>query len=366
MVVIGTRPEAIKVAPLIIAMRQIEVPVKLCITGQHQDLVTDVLDFFSIAIDHKIRASCFDRDLGYHCAELIEKTSTLLKIIKPSALVVHGDTISAYSAAVAGFLNQIDVLHVEAGLRSHDLKVPFPEEFCRRQIDTMSTMHFCPTEQNRTNLFNEGIPTRSIHVTGNTGIDALLLTLKSKPTPKLRSFVDGNSKKKILLVTAHRRENWGDNLSRICAAVNQLVKLEPLHVVWMLHPNPAIEELVRANLSESPKLSIFKPLSYPEMCYLMNACWAVLTDSGGLQEEAPSLNKPVLVMRAVTERQEAVDVGAVKLVGNKTDQIVQSVRFLLDEASVYASMARAKNPYGDGMAAVRIADLIKAKYFENE
>jgi len=361
MTVFGTRPEAIKMAPVVQALRSSdELQTVVVVTAQHREMLDQVLEIFGIAPD-------YDLDIMQEAQSLSEiVTRTLLGLEeplekeKPDLILVHGDTATTFAGALSGFYRHIQVGHVEAGLRTHNKYSPYPEEMNRRLAGCLSDVHFAPLGAHRDNLLAEGTPSESIHVTGNTVIDALL-GMASIPyeftCPRLASIDYAGSR--VLLVTAHRRENLGEPVRRICRALKTLVETRPdVQVVFPVHMNPVVRQDVFQILSDTPRIHLLDPVDYQTMVAIISRCYLVLTDSGGLQEEAPSLDKPVLVLRDVTERPEGVESGTLALVGTDEERITSSVLRLLDDQCEYRQMAKARNPYGDGQAAYRIRDVV--------
>lgn len=371
LVVFGTRPEAIKMAPVVRALREHpdHLQVGLCVTAQHRQMLDQVLALFDLQSD-------FDLDIMRERQDLFDVTSAVLKGVGrvvqewfPDLVLVHGDTTTTMASALAAFYSRVPVGHVEAGLRTGNLDAPYPEEMNRQVTARLSRYHFAPTGGARRNLLVEGVPDAHIHLTGNTVIDALLqvvedieadagrqqrlrLELSQQLAPQV---LDGS----FILVTAHRRENFGGGIERICQALKTIAKKKPdTAIVYPVHLNPNINGPVRQLLAGLYNVHLIQPLEYEAFVYLMSLCQLVLTDSGGMQEEAPSLGKPVLVMREITERPEAVEAGTVRLVGTEVDTIVGETLALLNDPEHYARMATAVNPYGDGHAAQRIARLI--------
>lgn len=365
LMVIGTRPEAIKMAPLVHAFRNhSEINLKLCLTAQHREMLDQVLKLFHIKTD-------VDLDLmepGQSLSRLSSKIlSSLEKVLKKESfdwVFVHGDTSTTLMSSLCSFYHHVPVAHVEAGLRTHDLSAPFPEEANRLLCSHLSRLHFAPTEQAKENLLKEGIDAKKIHVTGNTVIDALFLALKmidEDEALKLSmerqfSFLKGG--KPLLLVTGHRRENFGQGFLNICEAIKEITLKNDIEIIYPVHLNPQVQDPVKSILSGLGNVHLVEPLDYFPFVYLMSKSDIILTDSGGIQEEAPSLGKPVLVMREVTERPEAVDLGTVLLVGTDKEKIIQETERLLNDKSHYARMSQAKNPYGDGKAVMRIMEVL--------
>lgn len=341
---------------------------KVCVSAQHRKMLDQVLDIFKIKPD-------FDLDLMKPGQDLTDITSNVLLGMrgvfnkwKPDVLLIHGDTTTTLAASLSAYYAQVKVGHVEAGLRTYSKYSPWPEEVNRRLTGVIADLHFAPTERAQTNLINEGTDPYSIHITGNTVIDALIEVVgRIRSEDKLKqkfeeqfSFID--PKKKLVLVTGHRRENFGGGFESICHALSDIARRGDVQVIYPVHLNPNVQEPVRRILADIKGVHLIEPLDYLPFIYLMDRCTLVITDSGGIQEEAPSLGKPVLLMRDTTERPEAVDAGTVKIVGTKRDAIVLETNSLLDDFVAYESMSRAYNPYGDGKAAARIHEIIKTSY----
>ena len=359
--VFGTRPEAIKMAPVIKALAaESGVQPITCVTGQHRQMLDQVLELFGIKPDHDLSVMTPNQTLNGLSGRVIEGLDAILADEKPDYVLTHGDTTTAMAASLAAFHRNIPVGHVEAGLRTYDLSKPWPEEFNRRTIDVLATKLFAPTDTSAANLRSERL-NGEILVTGNTVIDALMETVERiRTTPELKAQLDArfsflDPSRKLLLVTGHRRESFGDGFLNICKALASLSRRDDLQIVYPVHLNPNVSDPVHELLGKNPNISLIDPQEYLSFVYLLNRADIVLTDSGGVQEEAPSLGKPVLVMRDVTERPEAVAAGGVRLVGARTTRIVSEVEQLLDDAAHYASFARILNPYGDGHASTRIA-----------
>ena len=354
--IIGTRPEAIKLAPLIKAFQSNNVNfiVRVCSTGQHREMVNEVLTFFNINIDvnldiMQVQQSLFD--ITTRCMKGLEK---VLNDIKPDWVFVQGDTTTAFVGALSAYYLKIKVAHVEAGLRSFNKYAPFPEEMNRKLISHIVDIHFAATENNRENLLKEGIEPSHIQVVGNTVVDALHWTLNKLPQNKA-IFKDIDFSKKIILVTAHRRENWGAGVENIIAAISNILKNRyDIQFVLPLHPNPIVSEPFKNQFSDNPNVQLLPPLSYEHFVDLMNQSFIILTDSGGVQEEAISLRKPVLVMRNITERSEGIDLHNAVLVGTHSDVIEKTIYKLLDSNVLYTEMTQGENPYGDGNTSDRI------------
>lgn len=378
MLVFGTRPEAIKMAPLVkeFQARANEFDTIVCVTGQHREMLKQVLELFDIKPDYDLEIMKEGQDLYDVTTRVLLGMREVLKKTKPDVVLVHGDTTTSTAAALAAFYQQIPVGHVEAGLRTHNIYSPWPEEMNRQLTGRMATYHFAPTELSRDNLLAEGVATDRIFITGNTVIDALLQVvtrvkgnadLRNEVSRKLLQFgYDVNrleAGRRLVLITGHRRENFGEGFLNICRAIQTLSKRFPeVDFVYPMHLNPNVRKPIREifgdNLGGLDNLFFIEPLEYLQFVTLMDRSSIVLTDSGGIQEEAPGLGKPVLVMRGTTERPEAVKAGTVKLVGTDYNQIVDNVEKLLTDNAAYAEMSRANNPYGDGKACSYIADAL--------
>lgn len=365
MVVFGTRPEAIKMAPVVLALRALgTVDVSVVVTAQHRQMLDQVLDLFSIVPDEDLNVMRPGQTLPGLFSRMLTGMNELLERVRPALVLVHGDTSTTFATALAAFYARIPVWHVEAGLRTGNLQAPWPEEANRRLTAPLSTCHFAPTDIARGNLVAEGIDEATIHVTGNTVIDALLqVVARMDAEPSLRESVaatlpalDGD--KHLVLVTGHRRENFGEGFEGICAGLRRLALRGDTQVVYPVHLNPAVQEPVRRILGDLPHVHLLPPLDYLPFVELMRRADVIITDSGGIQEEAPSLGKPVLVMRDTTERPEAVQAGTVRLVGTEADRIFTEASRLLDDRHAREAMARIHNPYGDGQAARRIAEVV--------
>lgn len=372
MLVFGTRPEAIKMAPLVHALqtRPDRFDVKICVTAQHREMLDQVLDIFDIQPDIDLDLMKQGQDLYDITAAVLLGMRGVLAEHRPDVVLVHGDTTTTLATAMAGFYAGIDVGHVEAGLRTHDVRSPFPEEFNRQIASKVTRFHFAPTETSATNLRAEGVAAGDIFVTGNTVIDALLWALDRLDRDSVRrdqierrldeQLGDMWRTNRFVLITGHRRENFGAGFLEICAGLKELAERYPdVFFIYPLHLNPNVRKPVGDLLSDVVNVRLIEPLEYEPFITLLRATHIVLTDSGGIQEEAPSLGKPVLVMRDVTERPEAVEAGTVRLVGADRARIVAGVAELLDDAAVYKAMARAHNPYGDGQACRRIVEALE-------
>lgn len=358
MTILGTRPEAIKLAPVILELRE-RIGADHCVvctTGQHRFMVQQVLDLFEIVPRHDLQVMRNGQSPLDVAAAVLTLLGPVLDAERPDWVLVQGDTTSAMAASLAAAYRQVRVGHVEAGLRTYDRGRPFPEEINRRITGVLADLHFAPTIWARDNLLREGERPESIVVTGNPVIDALKWVAARTPEPPVGILASLPTDRRLILVTTHRRENFGAPLASVCEAVLRLAKLysEDVHLVLPVHPNPDVRSVIEAALGATPNITLTEPLPYQELVYLLTRVTLVLTDSGGIQEEAPGLGRPVLVLREVTERPEGVEAGTVRLVGTDADRIVAEVRRLLDDPVAHAEMARAVNPYGDGHAASRI------------
>lgn len=378
MLVFGTRPEAIKMAPLVKEFQKQpkRVETVVCVTGQHREMLDQVLKIFDIKPDYDLNIMKQGQDLYDVTARVLTGMRDVLKEVKPDVVLVHGDTTTSTAAALAAFYQQIPVGHVEAGLRTHNIYSPWPEEMNRLLTGRLATYHFSPTPLSRNNLIKEIVDDRNIIITGNTVIDALYWVVdKIKNNKELDNELEDilskagydvnrlNNGKKLVLITGHRRENFGDGFINMCTAIKDLtVKYPDLDFVYPMHLNPnvrkPIHEVFGENLSGLKNMFFIEPLEYLSFVYLMEKSSIVLTDSGGIQEEAPGLGKPVLVMRDTTERPEALDAGTVKLVGTDYNKIVNEVSSLIDDKAAYEKMSKAVNPYGDGLACGRIVNVL--------
>ena len=372
MMVFGTRPEAIKMAPLYHALKALPdvFDTQLCVTAQHRQMLDQVLKVFDITPDIDLNLMKPGQDLFDVTASVLTGMRDVLRTHKPDALLVHGDTSTTLAAAMASFYLGVPVGHVEAGLRTHDLQAPFPEEFNRQVASKLTKWHFAPTAFSRQNLIDERVPEAAISVTGNTVIDALFWMLgRIDADAQWRSALDVFLTKQLnfdwqnqrfVLMTGHRRENFGDGFLQICHALKELAARYPaVQFVYPVHLNPNVQQPVNAILANVANVHLIAPLDYEPFVYLLKHSHIVLTDSGGIQEEAPSLGKPVLVMRDVTERPEAIEAGTVRLVGADQGRIVANVAELLDNEASYLAMSKAHNPYGDGKACARIISILR-------
>lgn len=365
LVVFGTRPEAIKVAPLIQKLKEDkEFEVKICNTGQHKEMLDQVLDFFDLECDYRLDIMTENQTLYSITEKIIHKMKDVLEDFNPDYVFVHGDTSTTMAASISSFYHGAKICHVEAGLRTSDLRNPFPEEANRRITSVLANYHFSPTESSKENLLLENIDSNKIIVTGNTVIDALLFGIeKVKSDERIVAELKARllTEKEIVLITCHRRENHGEGILNVCKAIKELALAnENYQFIFPVHLNPKILNIVNSELSGIANVLLIEPLNYPNFIWLMNESKIIVTDSGGVQEEAPSLGKPVIVVRDETERPEAVEAGTVKLVGSNTELIIKEVQNLIDNPTLYMEMSNAHNPYGDGKAVERIVDFIKS------
>ncbi len=362
--IFGTRPEAIKLFPVVHALRAFpHIDTRICVTAQHRGLLDQVLEISGITPDIDLDAMQDNQTLDDLTARLIVALGEVLDVEKPDRVVVHGDTLTTMVASLAAYYRKIPVAHVEAGLRSGDIHHPWPEEVNRRIVACIADMNFAPTQGAADALLAEGRDSAGIHITGNTVIDALLATkARIDADPSLASGLDDLAArfadKRIIAVTSHRRENFGGGMEAIAKAIRAIAERPDIAVIFPVHPNPNVRGVMEAQLAGLTNVALIDPLDYPHFVRLLDMCHIVLTDSGGVQEEAPSLGKPVLVMRDTTERPEGVAAGTARLVGADGQRIISEIFNLLDDSEAYAAMARAHNPFGDGQAAARIARII--------
>ncbi|OMH25768.1 UDP-N-acetylglucosamine 2-epimerase [Motiliproteus sp. MSK22-1] len=365
--VFGTRPEAIKMAPLVKALAsESDIESHVCVTAQHREMLDQVLSLFDIKPEYDLNIMKPGQDLYDVTTRILIGIKEVLQSFKPDIVLVHGDTSTTFATALAAFYERIPVGHVEAGLRTGDLNSPWPEEANRKLTGALAQWHFAPTEASRVNLLNENVDPSAVRVTGNTVIDALhwVVSKIEQDGVLSESLASGfpflREDKKMILVTGHRRESFGGGFERICETLRQIAERYPdAQIVYPVHLNPNVQEPVNRLLNGIGNVHLIEPQDYLPFVYLMNQSYLILTDSGGIQEEAPSLAKPVLVMRDNTERPEAVDAGTVKLVGTNTEKMVVAISRLMDDEDHYQSMARATNPYGDGKACARIVSILK-------
>lgn len=364
--VFGTRPEAIKMAPVIDRLtRNPLFESRICVTAQHRQMLDQVLKIFRINPDFDLDLMQSDQTLSQLTQRVLHGMEQVFRLWKPDMVLVHGDTTTTLATSLAAFYAGVDIGHVEAGLRTGNKYSPWPEEINRRLAGVLADLHFAPTQRAKDNLLKENIPDQNIHVTGNTVIDALLMVKDRLDNDrKFRAEIDArcpklHPDKRIVLVTGHRRENFGAGFENICKAIASLAKRDDVQLVYPLHLNPHVQEPVNRHLGDLPNVFIIDPLDYFTFVHLMAKAEFILTDSGGIQEEAPTLGKPVLVMRDTTERPEAISAGVARLTGANHDQIVKEAERLLDDRESHACMAHASNPYGDGTAAQKIVKLLE-------
>lgn len=358
--IFGTRPEAIKMAPLVKEIEKNSDTLEsiVCVTAQHRQILDQVLELFRIKPDYDLDIMKENQNLWSLTSDVLLKTKEVIEKVEPDIVLVHGDTTTSMAAALSAFYAGVPVGHVEAGLRTFDKYYPFPEEINRVFTDAVCTYHFAPTDKSCENLIKSQISSEHIYKTGNTVIDALLYTVKNHSEDILG--LELNPDLKTILLTSHRRENFGEPIKEICNAVLELVENNKnIEVVYPVHPNPNVRKPVYEILDKKERIHLIEPLEYAQFCSLMKKSHIILTDSGGVQEEAPSLGKPVIVLRDTTERPEAVEYGTVKLAGTNKDNIVAVVQNLLDDETAYKKMSEAINPYGDGLASKRIVDVLK-------
>ncbi len=371
LIVFGTRPEAIKMAPLVKEFQKHtdSFETKVCVSAQHREMLDQVLDLFEITPDYDLDIMKPGQDLYDVTSNVLLGMKGVLADFKPDIVFVHGDTSTTFAASLAAFYQQISVAHVEAGLRTGDIYSPWPEEANRQLTTQITAYHFAPTTTSKENLLKENVNEQNIAVTGNTVIDALFLALdKIKNNPKLEQQIihqlsilnyQLQDNKKVILVTGHRRENHGQGFINICSALKEIALTNPdIDIVYPVHLNPNVQKPVKALLADVKNIHLIEPLQYEQFIYMMEKSYFIITDSGGVQEEAPSLGKPVLVMRDTTERPEALDAGTVKLVGTDTQLIIKEAQELIDNKEAYEFMSKASNPYGDGHACEKIVDFL--------
>ena len=357
MLVFGTRPEAIKMCPLVKELKtRKDIETIVCVTGQHREMLKQVLDCFNVIPDYNLDIMKDKQTLFDITTNIISKIKPVLEEVKPDIVLVHGDTTTTFVTALCAFYMQIPVGHVEAGLRTYNIYSPYPEEFNRQATRIIAKYNFAPTEMSKQNLVDEGKKIETIYVTGNTAIDALKTTVRSDYTHPILEWV-GNDR--LIVLTAHRRENLGEPLENMFKAIKRVVEEEKdIKVVYPVHKNPLVQEIAKKILGDNERIKLIEPLEVLDFHNLLAKSYLILTDSGGIQEEAPSLGKPVLVMRDTTERPEGIKAGTLKLVGTETEKIYTEMRMLLDDKEEYERMSKAQNPYGDGFASKKIADIL--------
>lgn len=363
MSVFGTRPEAIKMCPLIKELKKKkEIESIVCVTGQHRDMLDSVLNVFNVEPDYDLSIMKESQTLFDVTINVLEKIQTVLEEVNPNVVLVHGDTSTTYATALACFYLNIPVAHIEAGLRTYDMFSPFPEEFNRRSVSLISDLHFAPTEIARQNLLREGIEENRIYVTGNTAIDALKTTIRKDYHHELFEWIGDD---KLILITAHRRENLGTPMENMFSAINRILEENPnIKAIYPIHMNPSVRKTADKIFKGNSQIKIIEPLEVIDFHNFLNRSHIILTDSGGIQEEAPSLGKPVLVMRDTTERPEGIEAGTLKLVGTNEKKIYESCKQLLSDPSMYKEMSLAKNPYGDGTASKKIVDSLIINFYK--
>jgi UDP-N-acetylglucosamine 2-epimerase (non-hydrolysing) len=362
LLIFGTRPEAIKLCPVIRSLREhpSRFDVKVCVTAQHREMLDQVLTAFDVQPDHDLDLMLPGQTLFQSTSRILAALEPVLRDEKPDLVIVQGDTTTTLCGALGAFYARIPLAHVEAGLRTHDMRQPFPEEMNRVLASRLAALHFAATEQAAENLRAEGVPAHTISVTGNTGVDAVLYVRDGLERGTLHGgpFTWLDSSRKLILVTAHRRESFGDGFERICRALARIANRDDVQLVYPVHPNPNVQDPVRRYLAPLPNVRLIEPQSYVPFVDLMRRAYLLITDSGGIQEEGPSLGKPILVLREKTERPEAVAAGTVKLVGTDEEQIVREATVLLQNGGAHNLMSRVHSPYGDGRASARISALI--------
>ena len=376
LIVFGTRPEAIKMSPLVKEFQKYPdiFNIKVCVTAQHREMLDQVLDLFEITPDYDLDIMKPRQDLYDVTSNVLLGMKPVLEEYRPDLVFVHGDTTTTFAAALAAFYQQIPIAHVEAGLRTGDIYSPWPEEANRQLTTQITTYHFAPTATSKANLLKENVNEKNIVVTGNTVIDALFLTLKKIKTnaylqseiiktidAAVNNSIFNIQHSKFILVTGHRRENHGQGFINICTALKEIALANPdIHIVYPVHLNPNVQKPVKELLSGINSVHLIEPLQYEQFIYIIDRSYFIITDSGGVQEEAPSLGKPVLLTRDTTERPEALDAGTVKLVGTNTALIIKEAQLLIDDQEAYRRMSRASNPYGDGFACKKVIEFLKA------
>lgn len=360
MLVFGTRPEAIKMCPLVKELKSRKnMQTIVCVTGQHRQMLDQVLETFEVVPDYDLAIMKNSQTLFDVTISILERIKTVFELEKPDVVLVHGDTTTTFATAIAAFYLQISVGHVEAGLRTYNIYSPYPEEFNRQATSIISKFNFAPTELSKNNLLKEGKDAESIYVTGNTAIDALKTTIRSDYTHEQLDWV-GDSR--LIMLTAHRRENLGEPLHHMFRAIRRIVdEFEDIKVIYPIHMNPVVRQTAKEILGDDDRIRLIEPLEVIDFHNFLSRSYLILTDSGGIQEEAPSLGKPVLVMRDTTERPEGIAAGTLKLVGTNEETIYNEFKRLLTDKDEYEKMSKASNPYGDGFACKRIADILEEK-----
>lgn len=361
MLIFGTRPEAIKMCPLVKELKtRKNFEVKVCVTGQHREMLQQVLDCFDVVPDYNLDIMQDKQTLFDITVNIMQKIKCVLEKEKPDLILVHGDTTTTFVTALCAFYMQIPVGHVEAGLRTYNIYSPYPEEFNRQATGIISKYNFAPTENSKQNLINEGKDKNTIFVTGNTAIDALKTTVRSDYNNEIFDWV---GKDRLIMLTAHRRENLGQPLKNMFKAIKRILdEFDNVKIVYPIHKNPIVRDTANEIFGDSEKIKLIEPLEVLDFHNFLNKAYMILTDSGGIQEEAPSLGKPVLVMRDTTERPEGIAAGTLKLVGTDEENVYNSIKLLLEDEKEYQKMSKASNPYGDGHACKKIADILEENY----
>lgn len=360
MLVFGTRPEAIKMCPLVLELKsRPELETVVCVTGQHREMLDQVLNAFSVTPDYDLSIMKSGQTLFDVTVNILERIRAVLEEVSPDVVLVHGDTSTTFVTALACFYMQIPVGHVEAGLRTYNIYSPYPEEFNRQAVGIIAKYNFAPTERSKENLVKEGKDSSTIYVTGNTAIDALKTTVREDYTHPELEWVGGS---RLIMITAHRRENLGEPMHHMFRAIRRIIDEHPdVKAIYPIHMNPTVRRAAAEELGDCDRIRIIEPLDVLDFHNFLSRSYMILTDSGGIQEEAPSLGKPVLVMRDTTERPEGIAAGTLKLVGTSEDVIYENFKLLLEDKDEYARMSHASNPYGDGLACSRIADILTEK-----
>ena len=360
MLVFGTRPEAIKMCPLVNELKTREsIKTVVCVTGQHREMLDQVLKTFKVVPDYDLSIMKEKQTLFDVTTNILNKIKEVLEVEKPDVVLVHGDTSTTFVTALACFYLQIPVGHVEAGLRTHNIYSPYPEEFNRQAVSIITKYNFAPTELAKQNLINENRGSDNIYVTGNTAIDALKTTVRKDYTHPILEWAEGS---RLIMITAHRRENLGEPMKHMFNAIKRIINEHPdIKAIYPIHMNPVVRETANSILAGNDRIRIIEPLEVVDFHNFLNASYLILTDSGGIQEEAPSLGKPVLVMRDTTERPEGIAAGTLKLVGTNEETIYEAFNLLLSNKDEYNKMSKSSNPYGDGLASKRIADILERK-----
>ncbi|NLZ66293.1 MAG: UDP-N-acetylglucosamine 2-epimerase (non-hydrolyzing) [Clostridiaceae bacterium] len=358
MLVFGTRPEAIKMCPLVKELRtRKDIRTVVCVTGQHREMLDQVLEVFEVKPDYDLSIMIENQTLFDITVNILTRIREVLEEVQPDVVLVHGDTSTTFVTALACFYLQIPVGHVEAGLRTYDLNAPYPEEFNRQAVGVVASYHFSPTELSKNNLIREGKNPDTIYVTGNTAIDALKTTVRDDFTHPELEWAEGS---RLIVITAHRRENLGEPMHNMFRAIRRIIEEHPdVKAIYPIHMNPVVRNAADELLKDCDRIHLIEPLDVLQFHNFLARCYLILTDSGGIQEEAPSLGKPVLVMRDMTERPEGIEAGTLKLVGTNEERIYQQFKLLLEDQEAYDEMSEASNPYGDGFASQRIADLLE-------